>query len=90
MVTAAASLTAAEPASSAIAGAIAGLGGGWAPLGGWIALTLVALPAAGKVVIVWLALRNTAPSDRPPIIKALADLLRPRGSTRCGPQPLRW
>jgi hypothetical protein len=31
---------------------------------------------------VWLALRNAAPGERPPIINALADLLRPWGSSR--------
>jgi hypothetical protein len=78
MVSSAACLTAAEPAG----GAIAGLGGGWTSAGGWIILALVALPVASKVTIAWLALRDTAPGDRPPIIHALADLLRPWGNAR--------
>lgn len=78
METAATYLTPAEP----VCDAIAGLGSGWISPDGWILLALVALPIAGKVVIAWLALRNTAPGERPPIIHALAHLLRPWGSTR--------
>jgi hypothetical protein len=43
---------------------------------------LVVLPLAGKAMIVCLALRNTAPGDRPRINHALADLLRPWGNSR--------
>jgi hypothetical protein len=77
-VTSVTDLTSADPACDVIAG----LGGGWISPDGWIVLALLALPMAGKVMIAWLALRNTAPGERPPIIHALADLLRPWGSTR--------
>jgi hypothetical protein len=40
----------------------------------WALTALVA--AIGKVIIVWLALRDTKPDARPKIIAALADLFR--------------
>lgn len=82
MATAAAWLTTAATSPS---DTVSGLGGGWPGFEGWIVLAVVALPVVGKVIVVWLALRNTAPGQRPPIITALADLLQPRGRSRRGP-----
>jgi len=63
-------------------GAVFAGGGELYSLAGWIVPVLVAVPVVGKVLVVWLALRHTAPGDRLPIIAVLAELLRPRGGAR--------
>ena len=44
----------------------------------WVIAVVVLSMGIPKVIALWLALRDTKPSDRPGIIKALAELFRSR------------
>ncbi|MDG6106727.1 hypothetical protein Daura_29180 [Dactylosporangium aurantiacum] len=43
----------------------------------WIAVVALAIPSVAKLVIIMVVLRNTKPSERPAILRALAGIVRP-------------